>query len=242
MDPRLLRRTGSSRGGEAVRGVLAPSAGHGTETPGLGDLGPQGSRPDGASSHYRGLPPEPTLRLGVPTGQDPAPASSGSMMSPAGPSDSRGHTQQTFTEPFPGAGAGRMRTRTLWPEPHRDLVTLISESCGSASNTFPESGAFTTLTAPPGPSLGLARPPHRAAAGSPCSRPCPLRLLTRSYEAKVRSRRPSIQTSPVAPISSRETKSILRPRAPCTARDLNSSLPSPLGHSAPAALASSLSL
>lgn len=106
MDPRLLRRTGSSWGGEAVRGVLAPSAGHGTETPGLGDLGRQGSRPDGASSHYRGLPPEPTLRLGVPTGQDPAPASSGSMMSPAGPKKSRGHTQETFTEPFPGAGAG----------------------------------------------------------------------------------------------------------------------------------------
>lgn len=165
MDPRLLRRTGSSWGGEAVRGVLAPSAGHGTETPGLGDLGRQGSRPDGASSHYRGLPPEPTLRLGVPTGQDPAPASSGSMMSPAGPKKSRGHTQETFAEPFPGAGAGRTRTDANplagAAQGPRDTLQLISESCGSASNTFPESCAFTTLTAPPGPSLGLGGPPHR---------------------------------------------------------------------------------
>lgn len=100
----------------------------------------------------------------------------------------------------------------------RDTLQPIGESCGSASNTLPESGVFTTLTAPPGPSLGLAGPAHRAAAGPPCSRPCPLRLFTRSCEAKVRSRRPSTQTSPVAPISSRVTKSLRRPGAPRTAR------------------------
>lgn len=88
----------------------------------------------GASGHYRGLPPEPALRLGVLTGEDLAPASSGSILSPAGPNDSRGHPQQTFTEPFPGAGAGRTRARTLRPEePHRDLVTLCSPSANPAA-------------------------------------------------------------------------------------------------------------